>query len=110
MVTEIVNAVLSDNTNRRITVVNLEEEKKKKKQAKTTQAKPNTKHVKANAQQKKIAGQTRNEGAKLIPDDSIIGQPCPACGKGHIIKGNAAYGCSEWKSGCIFRLPFAVKS
>ena len=110
MVTEIVNAVLSDNTNRRITVVNLEEEKKKKKQAKTTQAKSNTKQVKANAQQKKIAGQARNEGAKLIPDDSIIGQPCPACGKGHIIKGNAAYGCSEWKSGCTFRLPFAVKS
>ena len=32
---------------------------------------------------------------------------CPLCGKGHIIKGKTAYGCSEYKSGCSFRLPFA---
>ena len=35
--------------------------------------------------------------------DSIIGQPCPLCGKGHIIKGRTAYGCSEWKNGCGWR-------
>ena len=38
--------------------------------------------------------------------DSIIGQPCPLCGKGRIIKGRTAYGCSEWKSGCEWRKPF----
>ncbi|MDL2257304.1 DNA topoisomerase 3 [Bacteroidales bacterium OttesenSCG-928-I14] len=31
---------------------------------------------------------------------------CPACGKGNIIKGKAAYGCSEWKTGCGFRMSF----
>lgn len=31
---------------------------------------------------------------------------CPLCGKGHILKGNAAYGCSEYASGCELRLPF----
>ena len=36
-----------------------------------------------------------------------VGQPCPLCGKGHIIKGRTAYGCSEWKSGCSWRQPFA---
>ena len=38
--------------------------------------------------------------------DAIIGQPCPLCGKGHIIKGKTAYGCSEWRNGCGWRKPF----
>ena len=31
---------------------------------------------------------------------------CPLCGKGRLLKGNTAYGCSEWKNGCTYRLPF----
>ena len=38
--------------------------------------------------------------------DSMIGKPCPLCGKGHIIKGKTAYGCSEWKNGCGWRKAF----
>ena len=38
--------------------------------------------------------------------DAIIGTACPVCGKGKIIKGNTAYGCSEWKTGCTFRKAF----
>ena len=30
---------------------------------------------------------------------------CPKCKSGTVIKGNTAYGCSGWKSGCNFRLP-----
>ena len=41
-----------------------------------------------------------------VNPDSIIGQPCPICHKGHIIKGKTAYGCSEWKSGCPWRQKF----
>jgi DNA topoisomerase III len=37
-----------------------------------------------------------------FPGDEIIGTVCPLCHKGHIIKGNTAYGCSEWKNGCTF--------
>ncbi len=127
MVTEIVNAVLSDNSNRRITVVNPEEEKKKKKGAKVNgQQKPKVQQTKVNNRSDEVAGKARNDGAKpaingqsstfnvqrstfnekLVPDDSIIGKLCPVCGKGHIIKGKAAYGCSEWNTGCSFRLPF----
>ena len=29
-----------------------------------------------------------------------------ACGKGILIKGKSAYGCSEWKNGCRFTIPF----
>ncbi len=32
--------------------------------------------------------------------------PCPKCKKGLLIKGNSAYGCSEWKAGCDFRFSF----
>ena len=42
----------------------------------------------------------------LQPDDSILGKACPLCGKGIIIKGKTAYGCSEWKNGCKWLLPF----
>ncbi|MDR2947573.1 MAG: DNA topoisomerase 3 [Prevotella sp.] len=31
---------------------------------------------------------------------------CPLCKKGYVLRGKTAYGCSEWKSGCPFRLPF----
>ncbi|MCR4847875.1 MAG: DNA topoisomerase 3 [Bacteroidales bacterium] len=42
----------------------------------------------------------------VMNPDSIIGKPCPVCGKGTIIKGRTAYGCSEWKNGCSWRRPF----
>ena len=38
---------------------------------------------------------------------SIEEIPCPVCGKGHLIKGHTAYGCSEYKNGCHTVLPFA---
>lgn len=31
---------------------------------------------------------------------------CPKCKNAHIIKGKNAYGCSNWKRGCSFRLPY----
>ena len=31
---------------------------------------------------------------------------CPKCSKGTLLKGTSAYGCSEYKSGCSFRMPF----
>ena len=38
--------------------------------------------------------------------DDLVGQKCPLCGEGHIIKGKAAYGCSRWKEGCTWRKAF----
>lgn len=32
---------------------------------------------------------------------------CPKCKEGNLLKGSKAYGCSQWKSGCTFRLPFS---
>lgn len=39
--------------------------------------------------------------------DEWVGTPCPQCGKGTLIKGKAAYGCSEWRNGCTYRKPFS---
>ena len=33
---------------------------------------------------------------------------CPKCQKGTIIKGKTAYGCTDYKSGCDFKVPFEV--
>lgn len=38
--------------------------------------------------------------------EDIVGTVCPVCGKGTLLKGKTAYGCSEWKNGCGYRKPF----
>lgn len=44
---------------------------------------------------------------RALQDDSQLeGKICPLCGKGTILKGKTAFGCSEWKTGCSFRKPF----
>ena len=47
---------------------------------------------------------TREDSANT--SQPIEGTTCPLCGQGHIIKGKTAYGCSRWKEGCTYRLPF----
>ncbi|MDH6355038.1 DNA topoisomerase-3 [Dysgonomonas sp. PH5-45] len=39
------------------------------------------------------------------PKNDSTPQICPLCGKGHIVRGKTAYGCSRWKEGCTFRRP-----
>jgi len=36
----------------------------------------------------------------------IAALSCPACKKGTMLKGKTAYGCSEYKSGCLFKVMF----
>lgn len=43
---------------------------------------------------------------KKPPVIALEGSPCPLCGKGKVLKGKAAYGCSEWKTGCSWRKSF----
>jgi DNA topoisomerase-3 len=38
----------------------------------------------------------------------IAQEKCPKCKKGVILKGKSAYGCSAYKRGCNFRLPFSL--
>lgn len=98
-VTEIVNDVLRDNTNRRVTILTDEDLKKKKK---TTKKKTTT----AKADNKKADAPQPTPPDSTSADDSIIGTTCPICGKGTIIKGKTAYGCSNWRNGCTYRIDF----
>lgn len=98
-VTEIVNDVLRDNTNRRVTILTDEDLKKKKK---TTKKKTTT----AKADNKKADAPQPTPPDSTSADDSIIGTTCPVCGKGTIIKGKTAYGCSNWRNGCTYRIDF----
>ena len=96
MVGEIVHSVLSDNSNRRVTVV----ETPAKKEA---APKEPTKKKRASTPKKQKA---ETATAIIKVDDSMLGKACPVCGKGIIIKGKTAYGCSDWKNGCTFRQGF----
>lgn len=79
MIGEIVQTVLADNTNRKIAI--------------NSATAPVTKPKTAKAPRK----------PRVTKLEHIT---CPHCGKGHLIKGNTAYGCSEWKGGCALRLTF----
>ena len=89
----IVCQVLSDNSNRRVTVIDPEEDKKQKKKA--------VKPAKVPRQAKVSA-----KSAPQASTSPVVGSVCPLCGKGTIIKGKTAYGCSNWASGCSYRVPF----
>jgi len=83
-VTRIVNDVLHDNSGQLI--VDSGEEKAKDEEGK------------AKMEDKKA----KSKKGKLKVKE---GDVCPKCGKGRILKGKTAYGCSRWKEGCDFRAP-----
>lgn len=81
-ITEIVNDVLRDNSNRHVAITT-DEDLKKKRPGKRRTA-------------------TKGSGTA----DPLVGTPCPQCGQGTVIKGHTAYGCSRWREGCTYRKPF----
>lgn len=107
-VTEIVYDVLRDNSNRRVTITTDEDLKKakKKKTAAPKKAAAKSAATSSTASTKKAAASPQPATSEPAADDSIIGTTCPVCGKGTIIKGKTAYGCSNWKNGCTYRVAF----
>ncbi len=91
-ISEIVLAVLSDNSQRKIIVETKVNTEGKNAATKETPAKE--------AAKPKVA-------KKRAPAVKSLEQiQCPICGKGHLLKGRSAYGCTEYRSGCALRLPF----
>lgn len=86
-ISSIVVSVLSDNSSKRI-IVDKEEKKDVKSKRKRTDTYKEQTH-------------------RITKLDQVL---CPKCGKGHILKGKTAYGCSEYKSGCDLILSFDVYS
>lgn len=119
MVAEIVASVLADRSNRRITVQAPFVEKAgraaKSSAADASEAKPKKETGKRAPRKKKAdavaavspaAATTTVATPVATATDELVGTPCPLCGKGTVIKGKTAYGCSEWRNGCSFRKPF----
>ena len=113
MVTDVVMSVLSDNSNRHITIqapapekgskattVKVADGDKPKKEPKKRAPRKTT------AEKKTAQTQSETPSPSVVLQDVLVGQPCPLCGKGTIIKGKTAYGCSEWKNGCTYRKAF----
>lgn len=94
---QIVQQVLSDNSNRRVCVTMKEDLKKRIIQKSKTKAPQKAKDTKKESKE------------QSSPATNIAGTVCPQCKEGIIIKGKSAYGCSNWKNGCNYRIPFDEK-
>ena len=107
MVAEIVTSVLSDNSNRHITVQAPPVAGKVARSTSASDDLPKKEPRKRSLRKKKAeAANAGTAPAPAVLADEWVGHPCPLCGKGTIIKGKTAYGCSEWRNGCTFRKPF----
>ena len=111
MVTEIVITVMLDNSNRRVAAAVVEQKPKKVAPKKATAPKPKkaSKGIDSSQRTSRRRNDMPSEASAMPAEgnpDAIIGQTCPLCGKGHIIKGKTAYGCSEWRNGCGWRKAF----
>lgn len=89
-ISEIVLAVLSDNSQRKIVV-------------KTDSPEPGGTPDKGDGTREKPKAPAKKRAPAVKSLEQIT---CPVCRKGHILKGRAAYGCTEFRSGCSLRLPF----
>jgi len=118
MVTDIVVAVRNDHSNRRVAFTS-EEDLKKKTAKKTAPAKRDASKAgtpKPAAPKAPSAGDApagfqpraaiRSASQDVFHTDQWVGMPCPVCKQGTIIKGKTAYGCSRWREGCNYRMPF----
>ena len=98
-INQIVHDVLIDNSNRHVTVLTDEDMKKKSRKPRSSRTATGDKAT---------AAQTKSAAAPAPAAAGVReGAVCPLCGKGTVIKGKTAYGCSRWKEGCSFRKPFA---
>lgn len=94
-VTRIVDDVMHDNSGQYI--VDSEEGKTKNEEEKTKSEEGKTKSEEG---KKKSEDKDKKKSLKVKEGDV-----CPKCGKGRILRGKTAYGCSRWKEGCDFRAP-----
>ncbi|WP_378174975.1 DNA topoisomerase 3 [Aquimarina sp. SS2-1] len=55
-----------------------------------------------------IDQKTKKTSQKKVKNTaSITSEKCPKCGQGMLLKGKSAFGCSAYKEGCDFNLPFS---
>ena len=103
MVHQVVYNVLSDQSGRTITIEQ-PAAKPAKKEHKTRTKRTSETNSQSPAKLKRT--KKAEAAASSSPNDTV--PRCPLCGKGTLLRGKSAYGCSEYKSGCTFRLDYAT--
>ena len=63
--------------------------------------------TRANISQATVVKQRKTKTTQIIKA-GISTETCPKCKKGTLIKGKTAYGCTTYKEGCKFILPFEI--
>lgn len=91
MISEIVIKVLTDNSLRKIEIIDVKPVKISKSSNKSEASDINLKTPR------------KPRTPKITSLEQI---QCPICSEGHLLKGRTAYGCSNFREGCAFRLPF----
>ncbi|TXD48355.1 type IA DNA topoisomerase [Polaribacter sp. IC073] len=76
--------------------------------------------VRSNTSKKRISSNatvTENETEQSVASKAktkskvkkeVLGKICPKCKKGNLLKGAAAFGCSEYKNNCDLKIPFEI--
>ena len=99
LVHQVVYNVLSDQSGRTITIesptVEPAKQERKPRSKRTAETGTKPKH-------------TKKTEATSAPTTNKTVPRCPLCGKGTLLRGKTAYGCSEYKNGCTFRLDYAT--
>ena len=121
LVCQIVSNVFSDTSARSITIQEAVAEmqidtKEKKKPAAAKEKAPKSDGAPKGkaAKEKDVAKKETSPGAetKTLPENNLqapsVKLVCPICHKGTILRGKMAYGCSEYKSGCTFRMDYST--
>lgn len=106
-VTQIVQDVMHDNSNRQIEGGAPQSNPKGTAPtaggtSKTTKKAPNKRPAKTKKVEAPLLALATTTNALSVKEGDI----CPVCHQGHVIKGKSAWGCSRWQEGCDFRIPF----
>ena len=69
--------------------------------------------VRSNKVKKRISSETQKatipaDKSKSKTKKQVLGKTCPKCKQGKLLKGSSAYGCSEYKNNCDFKVPFLI--
>ncbi|MGB1041484.1 MAG: DNA topoisomerase, partial [Flavobacteriales bacterium] len=73
-------------------------------------ANQSVKRITSNVPDNKTKNSTKTVSKKknTTTKKQVVGKSCPKCKNGTLIKGGSAYGCSEYKTGCKFIIPFKI--
>ncbi len=101
MTAALVTEVRSSNASSKIDVSQIPDRQYGKKKKAYQKKRPGT-----NARTTKSPATKTKPAKRSAAKTAITEKHCPQCKSGTLIKGKSAYGCSRWKDGCRFQLPF----